>query len=173
MRGNRIVVTPDRGYDVEGYLASGETVYPGMIVQIDPTQSLVGGRHAWKIYSRDADGDRPKGPFIVLKEDIGQGKAAAGVASSNSNSLGDAYATSSGTRLFGFIPLPGCELNLIFKNVSGTADDVTAGDLMIVDTGTGKVIVTTGSPETEPAMALEAITDPTEDKLLWCVWTGQ
>lgn len=172
MRGNRIILTPDRGYPVEGYLASGETLYPGMVVQADPTQALVGGRQAWKIYSRDADGDQPKGPFIVITEDLLQGKAAAGVASSASNSAGDAYATTSGTRLFGFVPNPGCELNLMFKNVSGTGDDVVAGDLLIVDTGTGKVIVTTGSPETEVAMANEAITDPTEDKLLWCFWTG-
>jgi len=143
-----------------------------MIVQIDPTQPLQGGRQAWKIYSRDADGDRPKGPFIVLKEDIGQGKAAAGVASSATDSAGHAYDTSSGTRLFGFVPLPGCELNLMIKNVAGTADDIAAGDLLIPDSGTGKMIVTTGSPETEPAMALEAVTDPTEDKLVWCIWTG-
>jgi len=172
MKNNRVILTPDRGYKVEGYLASGETLYPGMIVQIDPTQSLIGGKHAWKIYSRDADGDRPKGPFIVVTEDILQGKAAAGVASSSSSSAGDAYGTGSGTRLFGFIPLPGCECNLLFKNVTGTADDVVAGDLLTVDTGSGKVQVTTSTPETEVAMALEAITDPTEDKMLWCIWTG-
>ncbi len=159
-RGNEIVVSSCvYGHRVEGIIAAGETPKPGQIVQMDPTVALVGGRHTWKIYDRDADGDRPKGPFIVLTHDQLQGKT-----------ISDAYAA--GDRAFGYVPLPGDELNLLFKNVSGTADDVAAGDLFIVDDGTGKVIVTTGSPETEVAMALEAITDPTADTLVWCVWTG-
>lgn len=158
-RRNRIILTPDRGYEVEGIINAAETPYPGTIVQMDPTQALQGGRHVWKVFTRDADGDRPKGPHIVLKEDLYQGKT-----------MTDPYAA--GDRCFGFIPQAGCELNLLFKNVSGTADDVVAGDLFIVDTTTGKVIVTTGSPECEVAMALEALTDPTADTLVWSIWTG-
>lgn len=158
-RRNKIILTPDRGYAVEGIIAAGETPSPGTVVQIDPTVALVGGRQTWKIFSRDADGDRPKGPYIVLTEDIGQGKT-----------MDDAYAA--GARAFGFVPYAGCELNLLFKNVAGTADDVVAGDLFIVDTGTGKVIVTTGTPEDEPFMALEALTDPTADTLVWSTRCG-
>jgi len=157
--GNRIVVTPDRGYPVEGIVNTGETLYPGMIVQIDPTQSQVGGRWIMKIYNRDADGDRPAGPFIVVCEDLKQGKTTS-----------DTY--TAGERMQGFVPLPGCELNLLYKNVAGTADDVSLGNLFIVDDGTGKVIVTTGSPETEVAMALEAVTDPTADTLVHSIWSG-
>ena len=157
--GNRIILTPCFADPVEGYLASGETIYPGMIVQVDPTQSRVGGKWAWKIYDRGADGDHPAGPHIVVTEDLLQGKT-----------IDDAYGTGSGTRLFGAIPRAGCELNLLFKNVSGTGDDVAAGDLFIVDDGTGKVIVTTGSPEEEVAMALDSITDPTADTLIWAMW---
>ena len=156
-KGNRIIITPDRGYKVEGIIAAGETPSPGTILQIDPTVAVQGNRHTWKIYDRGADGDRPAGPYIVLCEDMLQGKTTS-----------DAYAA--GARAFGFVPLPGCELNLLFKNVSGTADDVVAGDMFIVDDGTGKVIVTTGSPESEPAMALEAVTDPTADTLVWSIW---
>lgn len=158
-RGNRIILTPDRGYPVEGIINAGETPKPGTIYQVDPTQSRQGGRWVWKQFTRDADGDRPKGPHIVLTEDILQGKTTA-----------DAYAA--GDRAFGFVPLAGCELNLLFKNVAGTADDVAAGDLFIADTGTGKVIVTTGTVEAEVAMALEAVTDPTADTLTWSMWTG-
>ncbi len=158
-KGNRIILTPDRGVKVEGIIASGETPSPGQIVQIDPTVAVQGNRFTWKLYNRDADGNRPAGPHIVLCEDIGQGKTTT-----------DAYAA--GARAFGFIPWPGCELNVLFKNVAGTADDVAAGDLFIVDDDTGKVIVTTGSPECEPFMALEALTDPTADTLVWAIATG-
>lgn len=157
--GNRIILTRDRGYPVEGIINAGETPKPGQIVQMDPTQARVGGRWVLKLFSRDADGDRPKGPFIVLTEDMLQGKT-----------MSDAYAA--GDRAFGFVPFAGCELNLLHFNVAGTADDVVAGDLLTVDSGTGKLQVTSSTPETEVAMALEADTDPTADHLLHCVWTG-
>lgn len=158
-RRNKIILTPDRGIPVQGIINAGETPYPGTVYQIDPTQSTRGGRHIWKVFTRGADGDRPAGPHIVLTEDRNQGKT-----------ISDAYAA--GEWAFGFIPFAGCELNLLFKNVSGTADDVVAGDLFIVDTTTGKMIVTTGTPECEVAMALEAVTDPTADTLVWSIWTG-
>lgn len=158
-KGNRIILTPDRGYPVELIVNTGETWYPGMIVQYDPTQSTNGGRHIGKIYDRGADGDRPLGPHVVVCEDLKIGKTTS-----------DSY--TAGLRVPCFVPLAGCELNLLYKNVSGTADDVAAGDLFIVDDGTGKVIVTTGSPEAEVAEALEAVTDPTADTLVWSIWTG-
>jgi hypothetical protein len=159
-RGNKILVSDNpKGNFGEGVINTGETPYPGTIMQRDPTQSLVGGRPVYKMYNRDADGNRPAGAFWVLLEDDLQGKLSM-----------DAYAAGERCRLYS--PLPGDEVNLRFGNASGTGDDVTAGDLMIVDDGTGEVITTTGSPETEVAMALEAITDPTEDQLLWCEWTG-
>jgi hypothetical protein len=158
-RRNKIILTPDRAILVEGIINAGETPKPGTLYQIDPSQSMQQGRWVWKVYTRDADADRPKGPLIILIEDIGQGKTTA-----------DAYAAED--RAFGAIPLPGCELNVLYKNVSGTADDVALGDLLIPDTGTGKFIVTTGTVEIEPFMALEALTDPTADALIWVIATG-
>lgn len=158
-KSHKIVTRCPRGQAKwEGIIATGETPKPGQIVQIDPTVALANGMHTWKIYDRGADGDRPAGPHIVLTEDSLQGKT-----------VEDAYAA--GEVACGYVPLPGDYLNLLFKNVAGTADDVLAGDLLIVDDETGKVIVTTGSPEVEVAMALEAITDPTADTLLWSVWS--
>lgn len=161
MKGNTIFLSAEGQYwlPVEGIIATGETPSPGTILQIDPSVALQQERHTWKIYNRDADGDRPQGPHIVLREDWLQGK-----------DVDDAYVA--GTRAFGGIPLPGCELNVLFKNVSGTADDVALGDLLIVDDTTGKLIVTTGTVESEPFMALEALTDPTADTLIWVVATG-
>jgi hypothetical protein len=144
---------------MEGIIATGETPKPGQIVQIQIATAEQGNRWTWEIYNADADGGRPKGPFIVLCEDLLQGKTTA-----------DAYAA--GDRAFGYVPLPGDELNLLLLDIAGTADDHTKGEMLIVDDTTGKLIATTGSPETEVAMLLETVTDPTADTLAHCVWTG-
>lgn len=159
-RGNTIIVSADpQGKFTEGYIAAGETPKPGTIMQIDPTVALKSGRHTYKIYNRDADGDRPAGAFWVLREDYLQGKL-----------VTEAYAA--GERCFLYCPLPGEELNLLYANISGTADDHVAGEIGMVDDGTGKIIVTTGSPETEVCVLLENITDPTADTLAWVQWSG-
>lgn len=159
---NTILVRPTDEYAgkrITVVIAAGETPQPGQIVQIDPTATRVGNQPVAKLYNRDADGNRPAGPHIVLLEDRMQGRTPA-----------TAYAA--GELAPAYIPLPGDELNLLFGNASGTADDVAAGDLGIVDDGTGKVIVTTGSPENEPLMFMESYTDPAADRHLWCIWSG-
>jgi hypothetical protein len=159
-RGNDIVVSPfPKGHRVEGIIGAGLTPKPGTIMQLQVGTALQGGRHTWELYNADADGGMPKGPFIVLTPDFYQGRTAS-----------DAYAA--GERAFGYIPMPGDELNLLVANIAGTGDDHTKGEMLIVDDGTGLMIATTGSPETEVAQLLETITDPTADTLAWCVWTG-
>lgn len=161
-RGNRIIViAPDhpKGVFCEGYVATGETHKPGMIVQRDPTVALKAGRATYKLYNRDADGNHPAGAFWVVLEDLMQGKT-----------VTDSY--TAGTREFLYCPLQGEELNLLVANLSGTADDHTAGEILMVDDGTGMLVATTGTPETEVAMLLEAITDPEADTLAWVEWTG-
>lgn len=159
-RGNRIVVTAEpKGQFVQGYLGAGLTPKPGTILQKQTATALKGGRETWELYNADADGGRPKGPFIVLIEDYLQGQLAS-----------TAYAA--GAFAFGYIPLPGDELNLLVANIAGTADDHAVGEMLIVDDTTGLLIATTGTPETEVAQLNEAITDPTADTLAWCTWTG-
>lgn len=157
-RGNRVVVNPDaKGAYEWGHVATAEK--PGTIMQVDPSVAMKGGKHTWVPYSRDADGDRPKGPFAVIIEDLYQGR-------DNTTAL------TAGEIAKMYIPLPGDEINLLFFNQTGTADDVAVGDLLIVDSGTGKVYKTASTPETEVAVALEAIVDPTADRLIWARWTG-
>lgn len=159
-RGNEIIVSANpRGVFSEGYIAAGETPKPGTILQVQIATALKAGRFTYEIYNADADGGRPKGPFYVLLPDHLQGKT-----------VTDAYAA--GDRCFLYTPLPGEELNLIIANIAGTADDHTKGEMLIVDDTTGKMIATTGTPETEVAQLLETITDPTADTLAWCLWTG-
>lgn len=157
-RGARIVVNPDaRGHYEWGYLTTAEK--PGTILQIDPSVALKHGKHTWVVYNRDNDGDQPKGPFVVLVENLYEGREAT-----------TAYAAGDFVKMY--IPQAGDELNLLFGNASGTGDDIALGDIMMVDDATGKVVETTGSPETEVAVALEAIVDPSADQLLWCRWSG-
>lgn len=158
-RGNCIIVTADpKGQFDEGYIASGETPKPGTILMRDPTVALVGGRFTYKIYNRDADGNLPAGSYWVLRENYLLGKP-----------VTSAYAA--GDRCFVYSPRAGEELNLIVADVSGTLDHAL-GDILMVDDGTGKLIATTGSPESEVAQLLEAINDPTADTLAWCQWSG-
>lgn len=159
-KGNEIIVSAHpRGHFMEGIIGAGLTPKPGTIMQIQIATATVGGRWTWELYNADADGGRPKGPFIVLLPDHLQGKTAT-----------DAYAA--GDHCFGYVPLPGDELNLLLSDIAGTADDHTKGEMLIVDDGTGELIATTGSPETEVAMLLETVTDPEADYLAWCIWTG-
>lgn len=162
-RGNTIIVSaPEspRGVLMEGYIATGETPKPGTILQRDPTVALRGGRATYKLYNRDADGNHPQGAFWVLLEDRFRGE----------RTVSSAYAA--GDRCFLYCPMQGEELNLLVANLAGTADDHPAGEILMVDDGTGMLVATTGTPETEVAMLLEAITDPTADTLAWVEWTG-
>lgn len=160
MRLNKILLEPfPNGKRVEGFVKTGETWYPGMCVQLDPSVALKGNRHTYKIYDRAADGDRPAGGYIIVLENHLTG-------------AGCTQSYAAGERFFGYCPLPHDELNLLLLNLSGTADDHSKGEILMVDDGTGKFIATTGTPQSNPAMLLEDVTDPTADTLAWSIWSG-
>lgn len=149
---NQIIVNLEpRGVFQEGYVVG--ALKPGTIVQIQAGTAIDDtGRHKWQVYDQAADGGNAG--WAVLLADKLQGKTTS-----------DAYAD--GDRCRVYIPSPGDELNVLKLDVAGTADDFAVGDLLIIDDGTGKVILTTGSPEQEPFTCLEAIVDPTADQLVW------
>lgn len=158
--GNSIIVSPmPRGVDMEGYVNA--ALLPGTIVQIDVSEGLGDdGRPDWEAFNSSADGVRPIGPLGILLEDRHQGKE-----------VTDAYV--SGDRCFVYIPQAGEEYNLLLADLTGTADDHLFGEMLIVNDGDGLLIATTGSPETEPFMLLEAVTDPTgADDLVHVIYTG-
>jgi len=132
---------------------------PGTVMQIQAGTAAVNGKFTVEAYNRDADGNRPQGPLIVLDNDHHQGKT-----------NDDAYVT--GTICQCIIPAIGDELNMRFLDISGTGDDWAIGDLAIVNDGDGKLIATAGTPESEPFMVMEAATDPTADHLMRCIYTG-
>src|SRR5262245_54795917 len=134
--GNRIVVTGEpKGSMREGVVAAGQTIYPGCIVQADYTQAELGGNPVVKLYDRAADGDRPSGPYFVVREDEYQGR-------------GPLVPYTAGSIIFLYVPLPGDQLNLLISDVAGTADIVKNTRLM-VDDGTGELIAVTGAPQSE------------------------
>lgn len=162
-RGTRIIVSDQpKGHMTPLYVKTGQTIYPGMLVQKDLSVALKGGRESVIVYDADADGGRPKGGAVyIATNEIGGG---AGRDATTQIPAGE-------QELF-YTPLPGDELNLLILNIAGTADDHAIGEVLIADDTTGKFIATTGSPETEMAVLKEAITDPTADTLAWCEWTG-
>lgn len=154
-RGNEIIVTADpKGTFLEGIVSG--TPKPGTVMEIS-SFTMVGGHFTWRIYQPGTDGLRRV--IAVLLPDHLQGQLAT-----------SAYVD--GTRCFMYVPIAGEELNMLLADIAGTADDHTAGETLIVDTGTGKLIATTGSPQSEPFRLLETITDPTADQLVHCMYTG-
>lgn len=112
----------------------------------------------------DADGDR-----LAVAILLGPGETA----STPPTSAPADYTFTTGERGMVYWPQNGDRLNTLFQNAAGTADDVAIGDKLIIDDGTGKVLVSTGTPLSEPLEAIEALTDPTADTLIAAVWCGQ
>jgi hypothetical protein len=155
---NTIIVSVEpRGRFFDGYVEG--ALRPGTICQIKAATEPIGGRHTWQVYDRAADGDRPAGPIVILLEQniIGRG-------------ITDAYA--SGSMGHFYVPLPGDELLAILGDVSGTGDAHTIGEVLMVDDGTGELVVTTGTPQSAPFMCLETLAAPTADTHAHVMFSG-
>lgn len=156
-RGNKIILSANpQGKFLEGIVDG--TPKPGTVMQIK-TPFSNNGRHEWEAYTTNSPQNGNRRLIAVLLEDDNQGKL-----------ITDAYVD--GTRCFLYVPIAGEELNMLILNLSGTADDHAAGELLMVNDGDGKLVVSAGTPESEPFMLLEAITDPTADVLAPCMYTG-
>lgn len=160
MKGSKILLSEEpRGRFLEGVVSG--TPLPGTIMQIVAGTAMNDrGRHTWEVYNRSADGEQPQGPFAVLLE-RGEGYI-----------YSDAYVTTH--QCFLYIPEPGDEMNLLWATSgTGTGDSLTVGQIGIVEDGTGYIIDTTGSPETEVCISMEALTDTVATgTLAWCMWSG-
>ena len=156
-KGNEILLSANpRGVFLEGYVNA--ALQPGIVCQIDVSEGLGDdGRADWEAYNTAADGEQRL--IAVLLPDQLKGKLAT-----------DAYA--SGDRCFLYVPCPGEELNMLLLDIAGTGDDFAFGDILMVNDGDGKLIATTGSPESEPFQLMEVVTDPVADTLAHCIYTG-
>lgn len=154
--GNGIIITSEpKGTFVEGIIDG--TPKPGTVMQLKAGVEPVGGRFTYQVYDVAADGVRKQ--MLVLLPDLFQGRLAT-----------DAYA--SGERGFLYVPVAGEELNMLVANISGTGDSFAIGATLMVDDGTGKLIATTGSPQSEPFQVIETTAALTADTLVACVFTG-
>lgn len=167
MKGTRIIVSAHPKGHFEEVVVIG-TPKPGVIMDIVRPGVPSGGRWNYEPYGATAasgvqgvaaDGGRSASGVCILLEDDNQGFT-----------YNDAYV--SGRRGRVYWPIAGEEFNLWIENQSGTADDFVIGDKLIVDDGTGKLLISAGSPECEPFCCLETLTDLTEDNLTWVKFTG-
>lgn len=158
-RGNGIIVSSEpRGVFKEGIVSG--TPKPGTCMQLVAATEMIGGRFTWQAYDAAVDGDQ-RLVAVLLPDDL-QGRLAT-----------DAYAD--GERCFLYCPAPGEELNMLVKDVSGTGEDFAIGDLFEIDDGTGKLIDTTGTPESECFVCLETLAATNQfaaDHLVHCMFTG-
>ena len=172
--GNRIIMTPHPYGRVERIIVAG-TPKPGQFMGIKGSVAPVGGNPtgvgrftyeeagataASGSKGMDADGDRIAVGILLAAgetaESVPHGLMTTAYADGDSAAI---YWLQNGDLFHG-----------LFQNASGTADDVTVGDKGIIDDGTGKVLVSTGSPVAEPIEFREALTDPTADTHLLMVW---
>lgn len=155
-RHNTIVLTAaPAGRFLEGYISG--TPKPGTLMQVKAGVEMIGGRHTWEVFSGSADGERTL--IAILRENQLMGRT-----------ITDAYAN--GDRGYLYCPIPGDELQVLLANISGTGDHFAIADKLIHDSGTGKFIATTGSPESEPFIVMETLAALTADTLCHVMYTG-
>lgn len=170
VKGNNILISEmEKNRRIEGFIQ--RTTKPGTCMEIDWSVAPVNGDWTWEPYGITAadgirgvgaDGDRRL--VAVLLNDTLAGQAAT-----------TAYAGTSDApvRCFLYVPVVGEELNMLIDDIGGTGDDLRIADILMIDDGTGRLIETTGDPESEPFIVLEALTNPMADTLLHCMYTGQ
>lgn len=155
-KGNGIIVSSNpRGKFLEGTITGALT--PGILLQIDVSEGIdTNGNFTWEPFTF---GDGIRGLIaILLPNELSGGLATT------------AYAT--GDHGFVYVPAMGEEFNMVLQDVAGTGDDHAFGAVLMADSGTGKLIATTGVIEAEPFQLLEIITDPVADTLAHCIYTG-
>lgn len=156
-RGQIIVISSQPQGKFMDVVVSG-TPKPGTCMEI-VTSFHTGNRHQVRAYQPGTDGRR--GPVIVLLERDVLGQ-----------NITDAYADGSWGRAYA--PIAGEELNMLVKDVSGTGtnDEFADGERAMIDSGTGKLVRTAGTPESEPFIALGALLDVSEDTHHPFMYTG-
>ena len=148
---NLILLTPSRrGRFMESKIKTAEK--PGTVVQIDVSEGLsVNGWPAqWEVYAPGTDGHYPGLMGILLP-------ALSGSLATEAYVAGDECQV--------YIPVNGDEFKLIVGDASSAF-----GDIMIPDSGTGKLVADAGTPHFKPFQMLKATTGA--DELGHCIFCG-
>lgn len=170
--GNIVLITPEpKGRFEEGTIIG--TPKPGICVTKKPGTTFgAGGRCEFEpagttaTAPMGADGDRIE--VGVLLDSASPG----GIASGPYRDMNTAFA--SGDRCAVYYPTFGDELNMWLMDNTGTGalEDFTVGVKLIIDDGTGKLMQTTGSVESEPFECCELKTDLAADYICHVMFTG-
>jgi hypothetical protein len=171
-RGNCIIITPEPKGRFEEITVVG-TPKPGTcMTTIAGTSTYTnGGRTSMEPAGASAgqmgaDGDRISVAVLLCATDPG----ATGVPPF----IGPTDAYTTGSRGCVYYPQPGDELNMILMDLSGTGSnqDFVVGTKLIIDDGTGKLLMTTGTPESEPFECQELKSDLAADYLCHVKYCG-
>jgi len=147
-----------QGKFLEGIVAStvtANTLFPGSIMQLVPPGAgfaFQEGRFAWAGANLASAGL----PTLIacLQEDDQQGFT-----------TGTAYVA--GTRMKMYVPIEGEEMNLLYGTSAGTSNNLTPGQLLMVQ-ATGPALVNfTASPAIATFMSYDTLTSVAADTLAW------
>lgn len=151
MKGQSIIANGNQpnGRFVTGILSG--VLSPGQQLQIKAGVEPINGNFTYEACST-AGANKPA---FILMEDNSQGSVAT-----------TAYVDGALAQLY--VPISGDELNLLYKNIAGTADAFTIGELMVVD-ATGKFVADTGTPQRKHQCE-ETVAAITADTLVCTRW---
>lgn len=160
MKGTDILINGNepKGRFLEGII-SGAACAPGMCMEVVPATEPINGKFTYRVCTSGSNGDSR--PTTVLLEDNLQGVVA---------SLTGANLYTAGQQARLYVPQPGDELNMLVKNLSGTADSHAIGDLLMIDraAATGKLLVQDTASHSAPFTCMETSAALTADALLAC-----
>lgn len=169
---NEVTLTGDpKGMFLEGYLDG--TPRPGVVMQPKAGGTVIGGRNTWEVYNQAADGVR--GIIAVLLPDFLHGQALAVQDQTDLDDVGgDDEQFVTGSHIHMYVPIAGEEMNVrVALAGTGTGDSIAIGDKFMVDDGTGLLIAVTGSEESAPFIAMEAVADvKATGTMVRCMYTG-
>lgn len=171
--GNGIIISAEpRGRFEECYVSG--TPKPGTVMELKIGTAAVGGRWTFEpagttaansTYSgMAADGNRM--PIAVLLCCADHMACPPGGLNTTAYTSGDRGCV--------YYPVNGEELNMILMDIAATGadQDFVPGTKLMVDDGTGKLLASASTPEAEPFICLETVTDLAADVLTRVMFTG-
>lgn len=156
-RGNGIIAQAEPKGTYKECVVSG-TPKPGTLMQIKAATADVQGTWTYEVLNPSADTD-PRAVCVLLC-------SIDHAACPPHKDATTAYAD--GERGAVYYPLPGEDMNMLVKDVSGTGDDHAIGDRFVGEHGSGKLLVQATSANRASFQCLEVATDPVADALLLC-----
>lgn len=155
MKGSDIIANGNcpNGRFIEGIISG--TPAPGVAMEVVPGTEPVNGKYTYRIATAGSTGDRRA--VTMLLEDNLQGVPA-------DLNGGNTYTSGRQGRLYA--PINGDEINVLVKNIAGTADSHAIGDQLMIDVGTGKFIVQDTAAHFAPFTLQETSAALTLDTLL-------